>query len=151
MKRHEYPENLTGLFILFILHEKPMHGYDLMKELEKRLGRKPSPGTLYPLLNELLEKGYLKVDGLGSRGKKIYGLTEKGERLLDHLIQRLESIIGIALQNKLNVCANCGCQIYSGGVEREIEGTRLIFCCVHCAANYLKETHRHEHEVAGKS
>ena len=149
MKKHE--ENLIGLFILFILHESPRHGYGLMKELEKKLGRKPSPGTLYPLLNDFLENGYLRVDSTGSRGKKIYTLTEKGEKLLNHLIQRLDSIISIALQHRLNVCANCGCQIYSGGVEKTIEGRRLVFCCVHCASNYLEGLHKHEQAVHSKN
>src|SRR5438477_13069898 len=65
--------------ILRLLDEKPRHGYEIIKELESRLGGSyaPSPGTVYPTLTMLEDLGYARVvpeEG----GKKIYEITEEG-------------------------------------------------------------------------
>ena len=72
------------LLVLRILSEKPLHGYALMKEIGRLLGREPSPGTLYPLLKEMLREGLVeaRVSGIGGRVVKTYYITEKGRQLL---------------------------------------------------------------------
>ena len=52
-----------------------MKGSEIAKELEKRRGSKPSPGTIYPALRELKEKGLIKSDK-----NKVYSLTKRGEK-----------------------------------------------------------------------
>lgn len=51
-----------------------MKGAEISKELEKRRGKRPSSGTLYPPLNELKNKELIIIDE-----KKYYSLTPKGE------------------------------------------------------------------------
>ncbi|MFH1787799.1 MAG: PadR family transcriptional regulator [Candidatus Altiarchaeota archaeon] len=63
--------------ILWILSKKEMKGSEIAKELEKRRGSKPSPGTIYPALKELKEKGLIKSDK-----NKAYYLTKNGEKEL---------------------------------------------------------------------
>lgn len=72
---------------LWIVSKKPMTGAELSRELEKRKGKKPSPGTIYPALKELREKGLLKEDG-----EKRYSLTKKGEKELEEACQFFCSI-----------------------------------------------------------
>jgi len=55
-----------------------MTGAEITKELEKRRGKKPSPGTVYPALKELKEKGLITSDKY-----KNYSLTKKGEKELN--------------------------------------------------------------------
>lgn len=55
-----------------------MNGAEISKELEKRRGVKPSPGTLYPALKELKDKGLIE-----SNENKYYSLTNKGEEELN--------------------------------------------------------------------
>ena len=47
--------------LLSLLADKPMHGYDLIRELEQRSGGawRPSPGSIYPTL-QLLEDEALR-------------------------------------------------------------------------------------------
>jgi len=46
------------LIVLKILNEKDFTGYGLIKEIEDQTGFwKPSPGSMYPLMNDLLKKG----------------------------------------------------------------------------------------------
>jgi DNA-binding PadR family transcriptional regulator len=61
--------------ILWNLRNNTMNGAEIAKELEKRKGSKPNPGTLYPALKDLKEKGLIKAD----KHKK-YSLTKKGDK-----------------------------------------------------------------------
>ena len=63
--------------LLWIVGKESMNGAEITKELEKRRGTKPSPGTIYPALKELKEKGLISVDK-----NKRYSLTKKGEKEL---------------------------------------------------------------------
>jgi len=74
--------------LLRIISERPMHGYDLMKELEQRSGGmwRPSPGSIYPTL-QLLEDEDL-VKGEEQDGKRVYSITEAGRAELEERSQR---------------------------------------------------------------
>jgi PadR family transcriptional regulator len=63
--------------ILWILNKKSMNGAQIARELEKRRGTKPSPGTIYPALKELKNSGLIKDDV-----EKFYSLTNKGDEEL---------------------------------------------------------------------
>ena len=84
---------LLELAILGLLHESPLHGYELRKRLNAVLGafRVLSYGTLYPCLRELVTRGWIAEDtapkslpgslggGPGSRrGRIVYELTPEG-------------------------------------------------------------------------
>jgi DNA-binding PadR family transcriptional regulator len=83
------------LLLLKILSEKPLHGYALMKEVEELLGARPSPGSIYPLLREMLREGLVEVRVTGSRGRivKTYYITEKGRQYLESRRGELEEIV----------------------------------------------------------
>jgi len=131
-------DNLTDFLILITLYKGSKHGYALMKEVGDMLGKRPSHGTIYRFLNELHKKGYLKISRKGARGMKVYTLTRKGRCMVEDLMGRMESLLLVVLERKVNACVNCGCEIYSGGVFYKIDKRKLLFCCEHCAANYLK-------------
>ncbi|MFC2154394.1 PadR family transcriptional regulator [Candidatus Altiarchaeota archaeon] len=63
--------------LLWIIKIGPKTGAEIAGEIENRKGKKPSPGTIYPALKELKEKGLIKDD----KEKKYY-LTKKGEKQL---------------------------------------------------------------------
>ncbi|HEU0256982.1 MAG TPA: PadR family transcriptional regulator [Microbacteriaceae bacterium] len=64
--------------ILALLTEKPMHGYQMIAEIEERSGGawKPSAGSVYPTLQLLAEEGL--IDSEVADGRKTYSLTEAG-------------------------------------------------------------------------
>jgi len=66
------------LYLLSVLAEQPMHGYDLIQALGNRFGGTyvPSAGTIYPRLGKLEEEGLVTktVDGR----KTIYAITDAG-------------------------------------------------------------------------
>lgn len=64
--------------LLFVLDEKPRHGYEIIKALEERFHGfyKPSAGAVYPALRTLHGRGFVSVTG-GER-RKTYRITPKG-------------------------------------------------------------------------
>lgn len=86
--------------VLGLLHESPMHGYELRTRLRVKLGafRAFSYGSLYPTLRRMRAAGWITEEEpdpsaatpalAGRRGKVVYRLTAEGkERLADLLAQ----------------------------------------------------------------
>src|SRR5579872_269400 len=77
----------VSLWLLLLLSERPMHGYEIIRELEKRFSGywNPKTGTIYPAL-EKLEKGFLITSSIDFKGRaperKHYALTDKGQEEL---------------------------------------------------------------------
>lgn len=89
---------MLELAILGLLKEQELHGYELKKRLVDQLGFASgvSFGSLYPALARLEAAGAVKAvesrpgpapaAARSSRGKKVYGITERGERLFEELL-----------------------------------------------------------------
>jgi len=90
MFRHYYQSEFGGFFgprnrrgdlgpiILQVLKEKPMHGYEIISQLEEKSHGmwRPSAGSIYPNLQLLTEQEY--VTSKEENGKRVYTITEKG-------------------------------------------------------------------------
>ncbi len=131
------PRGLIRTLILLSLYKGKRHGYGIMEDVEKITGKKPSAGEVYPFLQRLEKEGYVRVEEDRASRRKMYELTDAGRLLVEDTIERMSGIIEAIVESKLSVCANCGVKIYQGGVEVEVKGRKLMFCCEHCAANYL--------------
>ncbi|WP_019176744.1 PadR family transcriptional regulator [Methanomassiliicoccus luminyensis] len=87
------------LSILRILSERPLHGYALIREIERITGSgwKPSPGSVYPALQSLQDNGliHLSVDGR----QRVYHITPLGNDMLMQAIQQVQA----GLQNIQNI------------------------------------------------
>ena len=66
------------LYLLSILAEQPMHGYELIQALGNRFGGTyvPSAGTIYPRLAKLEEEGLVTKQTDGR--KTVYAITDAG-------------------------------------------------------------------------
>jgi DNA-binding PadR family transcriptional regulator len=64
--------------VLALLAEQPMHGYQIITEIEQRSGGmwKPSAGSVYPTLQLLADEGL--IEATESNGRKTYALTADG-------------------------------------------------------------------------
>jgi len=69
--------------VLALLAEKPMHGYQIIQQIEERSGGswKPSPGSVYPTLQLLADEGLIIATEEG--GRKTYSLTPEGKAVAD--------------------------------------------------------------------
>jgi DNA-binding PadR family transcriptional regulator len=73
--------------VLKIIKEKPTHGYDIIKKVELRSNGRwtPSAGSIYPILEKLESKGFIRSEGIERR--KVYTITPKGVAGLDRMTQ----------------------------------------------------------------
>ena len=63
---------------LLLLAEEPRNGYQIMQEVEERSDGvwRPSPGSVYPALQQLEDEGLIRSQE--SDGRKLYALTDAG-------------------------------------------------------------------------
>ncbi len=80
--------------ILDLLEDKPSHGYEVIRALEKRSRGfySPSPGSVYPTLQLLEDLGY--VTATQRDGKKVYVVTDEGRKFLEEHRRSVEDIWG---------------------------------------------------------
>src|SRR6476659_4465728 len=64
--------------ILAVLAEQPMNGYQIIQEIAERSGGawKPSPGSIYPTLQQLEDEGLVRADT--DTGRRVFTLTDDG-------------------------------------------------------------------------
>jgi len=88
------------LAVLGLLHESPLHGYELRQRLKATLGtfRAFSYGSLYPSLRRMRDAGWITEDDgdaqvvagapalTGRRGKVVYKLTGEGKERFQELL-----------------------------------------------------------------
>lgn len=79
---------------LYLLAQKPGHGYDLIKSLGELVGGdySPSPGTIYPTLTMLEDLGWL-TSAQDSNGRKIYEISNDGKAQLEAEKENIERIL----------------------------------------------------------
>lgn len=90
-------EILLSFWKVHILHHaetRPVFGQWVIREL-RRHGYEVSPGTLYPILSRMEERGWLKLNvdpDAGPRARKDYSLTIKGKQVLALLRKQVEEL-----------------------------------------------------------
>ncbi len=79
----------VSVWLLLLLSEKPMYGYGLIKELDKKFAGywKPKTGTIYPALDRLENSNFVVVERQfrdTGPDRKLYTITEKGKQELSN-------------------------------------------------------------------
>lgn len=87
---------ISGLIPLHILHhaaEEEIYGHAMIDEL-RRHGYRIGPGTLYPMLHRLEERGYLKVreERIGRTMRRYYRATPKARTALRQVRPRIAEL-----------------------------------------------------------
>jgi DNA-binding PadR family transcriptional regulator len=64
-----------------LLAEEPRNGYQIMQEVEERSDGvwRPSPGSVYPALQQLEDEGLIRSSEAGGGTGKVFELTEAGK------------------------------------------------------------------------
>ena len=77
--RHRVRRGDVRSAVLALLDDRPMHGYEVITELEERTGGRwrPSAGSIYPTLQLLEDEKLVTAEEV--EGRKVYSLTEAGQ------------------------------------------------------------------------
>ena len=95
------PFSGLDILVLSIIREREgISGYEIIQEINKKFKTmwRASPGTIYPLLNRLDEKGFVETEEFideNNRQKKIYTITFQG-------IERLKEILKDNFETSMN-------------------------------------------------
>lgn len=90
--------------LLSELNSEPCNGYCIMSKIESKTGKKPSSGSIYPILKEL-ESNKL-ISSKTNKNSKYYSLTKKGEQYLNQKIKEKEKSIIKSLEVMHDVISN---------------------------------------------
>jgi PadR family transcriptional regulator, regulatory protein PadR len=94
----------SGLIRLHVLHhacQEPIFGTGIIEELGRH-GYRLSPGTLYPLLHGLEEKGYLRSseEDSGRQPRRVYRATQKGRKALAGAKEKVRELFSELLEDE---------------------------------------------------
>lgn len=124
------------LSILTLLAEEPRNGYQLIQEIGERSGGrwKPSPGSVYPALQQLEDEGLIRAEE--SDSKKRFTLTEAGQVYLNEQkndeapwesigddlpegLQEMQQLVGQVMEATMTLA-------YSGSSEQQKRAQKLL-------------------------
>ena len=82
------------MLLLWLIGEKPRHGYELIKAVEQLVGGaySPSPGSVYPILSLLEDMGQIEATSTES-AKKLFKITDQGREILKQEQPAIEGLL----------------------------------------------------------
>ena len=152
--------------VLALLNEEPMHGYQIMSELAERSNGawKPSPGSIYPLLQQLADEGLVESDE--ADGRKVFTITSAGTDVAAETAdqppvwERMAKTGGVDLREAVESIGAAARQVAMTGTPEQVKATlgagqlarRLGLpwrCAAGSAANINDVQAAHETELSG--
>lgn len=92
-KMHErIIKNFMDIIIMTELRNGPLSGYDVISYIHNKFNLLVSSGTVYSLLYSLERNGL--VEGVWDERKRIYKLTEKGQKTIETILSANDKIKG---------------------------------------------------------
>jgi DNA-binding PadR family transcriptional regulator len=91
--KYGFKTGFLKLAILRLVAERPIHGYALIKEIERITSEdwRPSPGSIYPALQTLVKNGLITSSADGRR--RIYDITPAGRVVLEAAINHANIVL----------------------------------------------------------
>lgn len=84
--KHKLTKEVMWLYVLKLLEQRPMYGYELKDEIKSNFGWAPATVTSYVVLYKLESEGYVKTevreDKSNKSKRKYYLITDEGRELI---------------------------------------------------------------------
>ena len=95
MSDKELYSGMVRLHILYHASKEPIFGLSIIEELARH-GYKLSPGTLYPILHGMEDKGYLRSTEKreGRQMRRFYRATPVGRKALKSAKEKVRELVG---------------------------------------------------------
>ncbi len=97
----------AAFYVLLSLADQELHGYAIMREVELQSAGsvKLGPGTLYGVLQRMLEDGWINEHeprpGDPGERRRFYRITPEGRRFLKSEASRLQQMVRMAQSKKI--------------------------------------------------
>src|SRR2546430_15767480 len=79
---HSAPKGLLRYYILHKINQKPIHGYEIIQDIDSKTDGawRPGAGSIYPILKKLVSEGLIKAEPEPSdeATRRVYHITSKG-------------------------------------------------------------------------
>jgi len=85
-------KNFMDIIIMTELRNGSFSGYDCISFIHNKFNLLVSSGTVYSLLYSLERNGF--IEGVWEERKRVYKLTQKGEKTIDVLLESSDKIKG---------------------------------------------------------
>ena len=91
--KYGFKTGFLKLAILRLVAERPIHGYALIKEIERITSEdwRPSPGSIYPALHSLVKHGLITSSADGRR--RVYDITPAGRMVLEAALKHANLVL----------------------------------------------------------
>ena len=78
------PRGLLVYYILYMIAQKPVHGYEILQDIDSKTegAWRPGPGSVYPLLKKLVTEGMIRASPASDSEQHVYRITAKGQEHL---------------------------------------------------------------------
>ena len=88
--REQMQKGYLKMAVLFVLMRKPLHGYEIMKKINKwTFGIiTPTAGGIYPTLKELENKCLIKGEWMPEERRRTYHITSKGKEVFRKAVKK---------------------------------------------------------------
>lgn len=74
----KFVRSFLDIVVMKVLDSTPAYGYEIMATVHREFGVLLSPGTLYPLLHSMEDKGLIESSQDG--GRIVYSVSSKGKQ-----------------------------------------------------------------------
>jgi DNA-binding PadR family transcriptional regulator len=85
---HSAPKGLLRYYILHKIAQKPIHGYEIIQDIDSKTegAWRPGAGSLYPILKKLVSEGLIRAEPepYAEATRRVYQITPKGVESLAH-------------------------------------------------------------------
>ena len=96
--------SLSKFFILCVLQTRPMHGYEIARTVERTTNGccSPAEGTIYPVLREFEQGGYVtaRTEVVHGRQRKIYEVTDRGRAAFQVAVEAWMEVTQCLVRNE---------------------------------------------------
>ncbi|MDD4281615.1 MAG: PadR family transcriptional regulator [Candidatus Methanofastidiosa archaeon] len=102
--KQKLTKEVMWIYVLKLLQQRPMYGYEIKAQIEKNFGWSPATITSYVVLYKLESGGYVTTevrdDEAGKMKRKYYLLTKEGKALLDEGKTFIRQVLNIIQQDE---------------------------------------------------
>jgi DNA-binding PadR family transcriptional regulator len=96
--------SLSKFFILCVLQGRPMHGYEIARTVERTTNGccSPAEGTIYPVLREFEQGGYVtaRTEVVHGRQRKVYEVTARGRAAFQVAVEAWMEVTQCLVRNE---------------------------------------------------